>query len=88
MSTVTRPFKLLIELQENKGKEVYDEIVHENLSKINMLKKLKPRNYAGKAKNTIINNAFARKEELDSVDASNAECEFSKFAITIFVSVA
>ena len=51
------PFKLVMELQE-KGKEVHNEIVHQHLSKIDALKKLKPHNYTGRTKNTMITNAI------------------------------
>ena len=59
LQIATCPFKLVIELQELKGKEVYNDIVYQDLSKIDMLKKLIPHNYTGKAKQVIINNAIA-----------------------------
>ena len=49
----------MMELQEIKGKEIYDDIVYRELSKTDALKKLKPYNYTGEAKNAIINNAIA-----------------------------
>ena len=80
----------MIESQEI-GKEVCNKIVHWNLSKTDVLKKLKPRNCTGEAKNATTTNAIARKEELDYADASNTEYRFSNFAIrqkTIFILVA
>ena len=59
LKKVMRLFKLLIELQENKGKQVCNEIVHQNLSKTDTLKKLKPSNYTSEAKNTIVSNAIS-----------------------------
>ena len=43
-----------MELQENKGKEMCNGIVTFNLSKTATLKKLKPLNFTGGAKNLIV----------------------------------
>jgi len=81
LKSATRPFKLTMELQEIKGKEIYDDIVYRELSKTDALKKLKPYNYTGEAKNAIINNAIARKEELDDENICESENGFPSFAI-------
>ena len=61
------PFMLTIELQELKGKEVYNDIVYRDLSQTDLLKKLKLHNYPSEAKNTIINNTLGSKEELGEI---------------------
>ena len=81
LKTATRPFKLLIEPQEKKGKEVCDEIVYQNLSKTDALKNIKPHNCTGEAKNAIISNTITQKEELDYADARDIEYEFPNIAI-------
>ena len=40
LDAVSRPFKLTMKMQEQKGKETYNEIVCDNLSKTDALKKL------------------------------------------------
>ena len=45
------------------------------------MKKLKPCNYAGEAKNAIISAIIAQKEESDYADACDAEHRFSTFVI-------
>ena len=54
-------------MQNRKGLEICNSIVYENLSKSTTLKKLKPYNCTGDAKNTIINNSMARREESEEV---------------------
>ena len=81
LDTASHPFKLTMEIQERKGKQTCNEIVHDNLSKTAALKKLKPYNYTGDAKNTIINNAIARKEELEEAHVTNTEHKFPDYSI-------
>ena len=53
-----------MKMQDEKGHEVHNQIVYENLSRNKALKFFKPHNHTGEAKNIIIDNALARKEEL------------------------
>ena len=55
---VTYSFKLAVEMQNNKGKEICNNTIFRNLSKTVVLKKLKLCNYPSEAKNAIINNAL------------------------------
>ena len=80
-NTVTRPFKLIIEMQENKGIEVYDDIICNNLAKIAATKKSKPCDFTGEAKNLIRNNAICRKEELGDMNIQDSEHAYPSFAI-------
>ena len=78
MNTTTYLFMLTIAMQDKKGKEVYDEIIHNKLIKAVVGKKLKPHNFTGEAKNLIINNAIWSKEELGEMDAHESKyaCPF------------
>ena len=51
------------------------------MSKKAVLKKLKPCNCTGEAKNITIKNAMSRKEELGDVDAEESEHQFPTFTI-------
>ena len=77
----THPFKLTTEMQDIKGKEVYDAIVFSNLRKKPALKKLKLHNCTDKAKNIIIKNTMAIQEELGKVSIQELEHEHSIFKI-------
>ena len=82
LNTATCPFKLTMERQDSKGREVCNDIVHNKLSKTAAFKKLKPYNFTGEVKNMIINNAFNRKEELGECTDHVSEYEYPSFAIT------
>lgn len=70
-----------MEMQNNKGKEVCDDIVFRNLSKSAALKKLKPHNHPGNAKNAIINITLAGKEELGEDDIQESEHKHPAYVI-------
>ena len=68
-------------MQDRNGLETCNRIVYTNLNKKAALKKLKPRNHIGDAKNTIINNIMARKEELEEICQKDSECKHPSFII-------
>jgi len=81
LGTAARPFKLTMDMQEKKGKEIYRDIVHGSLNKTDALKKLKPYNFTGDAKNLIISSAFAKKEALEDCNNNDTENDYPSFAI-------
>ena len=80
LNTATHPFKLIMESQERKGKEVCNDAANGDSNKIDVLRKLKPCDFTGNSKNAMTNNAFARKEELEDISISKSEHRCPLFA--------
>ena len=72
-------FKLVIETQDNKGKEICNNIVFRNSSKTAALKKIEYFACTGEAKNLIINKAIAQKNELEEFYIQESERRHSPF---------
>ena len=81
LERVAHPFKLTIETQDKKWKEICNSIIFNNLSKTATLKKLKAHNCTSEAKNINIENAIARKEELGEINIQESEYKYPSFAI-------
>ena len=70
-----------MKIQDEKGREVCNQIVCENLSRNKSLRILKPYNHTGEANNIIIDNALARKEELGESNTEDVEHDHPTFAV-------
>ena len=71
-------------MQDNKGKEVCNNITHNNLAKTAAAKKLKPCNFTGEAKNLIIKNAICQKEELGEFNDKHKRVLITALRSTLF----
>ena len=69
-------------MQNRKVFETCNKIIYENLGKWAAVKKFKLHNWTGNAKNTMVNIAMAKKEELDEAHHKDSECKCPDFAIS------